>query len=72
MLLSGNSQGIRFATLSNLCNALDCKPNDLLEVVEGEEWQQVYDDDEWREDREESREKPKTIRGKVWAFLKDF
>lgn len=28
---SGKVRGIRFATLANLCTALDCKPGDLID-----------------------------------------
>lgn len=34
---NGNVKGVRFSTLSRLCAALDCKPGDLLDFVEGEE-----------------------------------
>ena len=31
-LRSGKVRGVRFATLLKLCNALDCKPGDLLDI----------------------------------------
>ena len=31
-LRSGKVRGVRFETLLKLCNALDCKPGDLLDV----------------------------------------
>ena len=31
-LRSGKVRGVRFETLQKLCNALDCKPGDLLDV----------------------------------------
>lgn len=34
---NGNVKGVRFSTLSRLCEALDCKPGDLLDFIEGEE-----------------------------------
>jgi putative transcriptional regulator len=34
---SGKVRGVRFSTLSRLCQALDCQPGDLLAWVEGEE-----------------------------------
>lgn len=34
LLKSGKVKGIRFETLSKLCEALDCQPGDLLEVVD--------------------------------------
>ena len=32
ILKTGKAKGIRFATLEAICEALDCKPGDLLEV----------------------------------------
>ena len=29
---SGKVRGVRFETLLKLCNALDCKPGDLLDI----------------------------------------
>ena len=31
-LRSGKVRGVRFETLQKLCNALDCKPGDLLDI----------------------------------------
>lgn len=31
LLKSGKVRGVRFATLSAICRALDCQPGDLLE-----------------------------------------
>lgn len=31
LLKSGKVKGVRFATLENLCRALECQPGDLLE-----------------------------------------
>lgn len=36
LLKSGKVKGIRFATLERLCEALDCRPGDLLDVEPGE------------------------------------
>lgn len=33
LLKSGKVKGIRFETLSRICDALDCQPGDLLEAV---------------------------------------
>ena len=33
LLKSGKVKGIRFETLAAICQALDCQPGDLLEVV---------------------------------------
>ncbi len=35
LLKSGKVKGIRFATLERLCEALDCRPGDLLDVEPG-------------------------------------
>lgn len=36
LLKSGKVKGVRFSTLSAICNYLDCQPGDLLEFVEEE------------------------------------
>ncbi|MEM9343044.1 MAG: helix-turn-helix transcriptional regulator [Pseudomonadota bacterium] len=33
LLKSGKVKGIRFDTLSKICDVLDCQPGDLLEAV---------------------------------------
>lgn len=33
LLKSGKVKGIRFETLARICEALDCQPGDLLEVI---------------------------------------
>ncbi len=35
LLKSGKVKGIRFETLAKLCEALDCKPGDLLDIGTG-------------------------------------
>lgn len=35
LLKSGKVRGIRFATLSRICAALQCQPGDILEYVPG-------------------------------------
>ena len=35
LLRTGKVKGVRFETLAKICEALDCKPADLLEVAEG-------------------------------------
>jgi len=35
LLKSGKVKGVRFETLARLCEALDCKPGDLLDCSEG-------------------------------------
>ena len=37
LLKSGKVKGIRFATLERLCEALDCRPGDLLDIEPDEE-----------------------------------
>lgn len=37
LLRTGKVKGVRFDTLSRICNALQCKPGDILDFVEGEE-----------------------------------
>ncbi len=34
-LRSGKAKGVRFSTLSAICDVLDCQPGDLLEFVDG-------------------------------------
>jgi putative transcriptional regulator len=41
---TGKAHGIRFNALEGICNALDCSPSDLLEIVR---------------DKQESKKKPK-------------
>ena len=31
-LVAGNMKGIKFSTLSSLCEALDCEPGDLIKI----------------------------------------
>ena len=33
-LRSGKAKGVRFSTLSPICDVLDCQPGDLLEFVD--------------------------------------
>lgn len=35
LLRNGKVKGVRFETLAKICEALDCKPADLLDVDEG-------------------------------------
>lgn len=39
ILKQGKAKAIRFSTLSAICEALDCKPGDILDYVETEEKQ---------------------------------
>lgn len=36
LLRTGKVKGVRFETLAAICEALDCAPGDLLDVVAGE------------------------------------
>ena len=48
LLKSGKVKGVRFETLAKLCEALDCKPGDLLnfgETVAGTATAQVAESD---------------------------
>lgn len=36
LLKSGKVKGVRFDTLSKICQELDCQPGDLFEFVEGD------------------------------------
>ena len=36
-IINGESKGIQFNTLENLCRVLDCQPGDLFEYVPDEE-----------------------------------
>jgi putative transcriptional regulator len=35
LLRTGKVKGVRFETLAKLCEALDCKPGELLDIEEG-------------------------------------
>ena len=37
LLKSGKVKGVRFATLSRICRALECQPGDILEWRDGPE-----------------------------------
>jgi len=37
LLRTGKVKGVRFDTLARICTALECKPGDILDFVEGEE-----------------------------------
>lgn len=37
LLRTGKVKGVRFDTLAALCSALDCKPGDILDFVDGPE-----------------------------------
>lgn len=35
LLRTGKVKGVRFETLAKICEALECKPGDLLDIEEG-------------------------------------
>lgn len=35
LLKTGQVRGIRFGTLAKICEAMECQPGDILEVVDG-------------------------------------
>ena len=37
LLRTGKVKGVRFETLAKICEALDCKPGDLLDIEASEE-----------------------------------
>jgi putative transcriptional regulator len=37
LLRTGKVKGVRFDTLARICKALQCKPGDILDFVDGEE-----------------------------------
>jgi putative transcriptional regulator len=37
LLRTGKVKGVRFDTLAKLCESLDCKPGDLLDIGDAEE-----------------------------------
>jgi putative transcriptional regulator len=37
VLKTGKAKAVRFSTLNEICKALQCKPGDLLEFVDGPE-----------------------------------
>ncbi len=43
LLRTGKVKGVRFETLAKLCEALQCTPGELLEVVEGDTPQDAGD-----------------------------
>lgn len=44
LLRTGKVKGVRFETLAKICEALDCRPGDLLDVETGAEVVQVEGD----------------------------
>ena len=41
---TGRAHGIRFDTLDNICKALDCQPNDVIEYVDDDAYEQKFGD----------------------------
>lgn len=42
---TGRMKGVRFETLAKICEALDCKPGDILDFETAEDGADVPDDD---------------------------
>ena len=41
---TGRAHGIRFDTLDSICKALDCQPNDVIEYVDDNAYEQKFGD----------------------------
>jgi putative transcriptional regulator len=41
-LKSGKGRAIRFTTLNSICEALECRPGDVLDYVTDEEYKKLY------------------------------
>ena len=39
---SNKAGGVRFTTLALICKALDCKPGDILDVMEDDEYRKLF------------------------------
>jgi putative transcriptional regulator len=42
ILKSGKARGVRFETLKKICEALECKPGDILDIISDEEYKKLY------------------------------
>ena len=42
ILKTGKARAIRFSTLESICDALECKPADILDHVTEEEYRKLY------------------------------
>ena len=42
ILKSGKAKAIRFSTLGEICKILDCQPGDLLEYMEEEDYNRLF------------------------------
>jgi putative transcriptional regulator len=41
-LKSGKGRAIRFTTLNSICEALECRPGDVLDYMTDEEYKKLY------------------------------
>jgi putative transcriptional regulator len=42
ILKSGKAKAMRFSTLEKICNILECKPGDILDCLNEEEYRKLY------------------------------
>jgi putative transcriptional regulator len=42
VLKSGRARGVRFSTLDDICNVLECQPGDLLEHVDEATYKKLF------------------------------
>jgi putative transcriptional regulator len=45
LLKTGKARAVRFTTLNALCQALDCKPGDLLDYIDENEYRKLFRSD---------------------------
>ena len=45
ILKSGRARAIRFTTLNSICEALECKPGDVLDWVDDETYRKLFKED---------------------------
>jgi putative transcriptional regulator len=39
---TGKARAVRFSTLQSICEVLECRPGDLLDIVTEEEYKKLY------------------------------
>ena len=42
LMKTNNAKGVRFTTLDEVCEALDCQPGDILERVSKEKYRELF------------------------------
>jgi putative transcriptional regulator len=45
VLKSGRARGVRFSTMRKICKVLRCKPGDILDYMEDDEYREVFGKD---------------------------